>query len=320
MPHQPQDFATFSLPALDRAAHLRKDLAKLTANPKARAIVLWRGKLLVTTGDDMALMRLELSHPLLAEAPDAPVFLGLDGDRPLLAYDISDWEDPQADPDAMGQFIDATQNQHPLMGETQVFAELRGAMALLDPADANIAATARALMSWHHSNPHCTRCGGKTGASDAGWRRDCPSCNAQSFPRTDPVVIALITRGNEVLLGRSPSWPPAMYSLLAGFVEPGETIETATAREVFEEVGVTIGPVRYLASQPWPFPGSLMFGTAAEATSHEFTLDPVEIENAIWVGKARLMASMDGSDEALQPARKGSIARYLLEKWLKGEV
>jgi NAD+ diphosphatase len=152
--------------------------------------------------------------------------------------------------------------------------------------------------------------------SMSGWQRDCPACGGHHFPRTDPVVIMLITRGNSVLMGRSPHWPEGMYSLLAGFVEPGETIEAAVRREVFEEAGVRVGAVRYLSSQPWPFPTSLMFGCEGIATSDEITIDPAELEDAFWVTREEMMAATAGLREDIRPARKGSIARFLIEKWL----
>ena len=152
--------------------------------------------------------------------------------------------------------------------------------------------------------------------SEGGWQRKCPACGAHHFPRTDPVVIMLITNGNSVLMGRSPQWPEAMYSLLAGFVEPGETIEAAVRREVLEESGVVVGEVRYLSSQPWPFPNSLMFGCQGFATSTEITIDPVEIEDAMWVSREAMMEATAGHNPAMRPARKGSIARFLIERWL----
>jgi NAD+ diphosphatase len=153
-------------------------------------------------------------------------------------------------------------------------------------------------------------------ADEAGWRRKCVTCGTQHFPRTDPVVIMLVTRANEVLLGRQAMWPPGMYSLLAGFMEPGETIEAAVRRETFEETGITVGRVEYLASQPWPFPSSLMIGCRGEALTSDIHLDQVELEDAIWVRRERLLAALAGRDPVLRPARQGAIARFLLERWL----
>ena len=150
----------------------------------------------------------------------------------------------------------------------------------------------------------------------AGWQRNCPSCGAQHFPRTDPVVIMLVTHGNRALLGRSPGWPEGMYSCLAGFVEPGETLEAAVRREVLEEAGIRIGTVRYLASQPWPFPASLMIGCAAEALTDTITRDPAELEDAIWITREEALATLSGERPDILPARKGAIAHFLLSNWL----
>jgi NAD+ diphosphatase len=150
----------------------------------------------------------------------------------------------------------------------------------------------------------------------AGWQRDCPSCSAHHFPRTDPVVIMLITRGNSVLVGRSHGWPEGMYSLLAGFVEPGETIEAAVRRETFEEAGIRVGAVSYLASQPWPFPSSLMLGCRGEALDDAITIEPNEIDDAIWVSREEMMDVFAGNSTRLKPARKGAIAHFLIWNWL----
>ena len=140
------------------------------------------------------------------------------------------------------------------------------------------------------------------------------------FPRTDPVVIMLVTHGNDVLLGRSPHWPEGMYSLLAGYMEPGEGIEEAVRREVFEETGVRVGDVGYLSSQPWPFPTSLMIGCTAQALNKDLTLDPIEIEDAKWVSREGVANSFAGNDPELLPSRKGSIAQFLLERWLADRI
>jgi NAD+ diphosphatase len=138
----------------------------------------------------------------------------------------------------------------------------------------------------------------------------------QHFPRTDPVVIMLVTRGNRVLLGRSPGWPEGMVSLLAGFLEPGETVEAGVRREVWEEAGVRVGRVGYLASQPWPFPASLMLGCRGEALSEEIALDPQELEAAMWVSRERLLRVFMGEDPEIRPPRTGAIAGFLLREWL----
>jgi NAD+ diphosphatase len=162
----------------------------------------------------------------------------------------------------------------------------------------------------------CARCGAQSVIAMSGWQRDCPACGAHHFPRTDPVVIMLITHGNDVLVGRSPGWPEGMYSLLAGFVEPGETIEAAVRREVREEAGIHVGAVRYLASQPWPFPASLMFGCAGDALGKDLTIDRTEIEDALWISREDMALSFAGLHPTIKPARKGAIAHFLIENWL----
>jgi len=150
----------------------------------------------------------------------------------------------------------------------------------------------------------------------AGWQRTCDACGTHHFPRTDPVAIMLVTHGDDVLLGRSPGWPVGMYSCLAGFVEPGEPIEAAVRREVFEETQVRVGRVRYLSSQPWPYPSSLMFGCHGEALSREIRIDPAEIEDARWFSRDELVEAFAGRHPTLKPARKGAIAHFLLWNWL----
>lgn len=189
-------------------------------------------------------------------------------------------------------------------------------MTRLDPVAAELMATARALVLWHRSHRFCSACGGRSAPVEAGWRRACPDCGTSHFPRSDPVVIMLVTRGNRLLLGRSAGWPPGMYSLLAGFVEPGETIEAAVRRELREEAGVRVGAVRYLASQPWPFPASLMLGCHAEAESTAITLDPAELEDARWLSREELVQVFAGRHPAVKGARPGAIAHFLIRHWL----
>ena len=312
---------TFGRTTIDRAAHLRRDIAPLTADPAARTIVTWRGKSLVAHDDDgTTLTELPLDHPVLAAAERPPLFLGLDGGKPLFATDISPWEAPDADELAMSQFFDPSVNRHEDAPEGTAFHELRALMATIGAEDASRAATARAIFAWHDSHGFCARCGSRSEIAMAGWQRNCPACKASHFPRTDPVVIVLALHHNSVLLGRSPHWPEGMYSLLAGFVEPGEGIEAATRREVFEESGVRLGEIKYLASQPWPFPTSLMFGTMGHALSSEITLDPEELDDAKWVTREQVVTALMGDDPHLKPARKGSIARFLIERWIADDL
>ena len=305
---------TFGGSGLDRAAHLRGDTAEMARRlATGRVLPLWRGKPLLA--DAGTLGWLEAGHPALAHGR-VPVFLGSDAGQDCFAQDISDWT-PEAGAEAVEHgFFDASEQRHPALPATWVFAELRGVMAALTPRAAELAATARAILHWHRSHGFCATCGAASDMAMAGWQRSCPACGAQHFPRTDPVVIMLVTHGNRVLLGRSGGWPEGMYSCLAGFVEPGETIEAAVRREVLEEAGVRIGPVRYLASQPWPFPASLMIGCAAEALSTDITLDPAELEDALWLGREEVLQSFNGEHPQIRPARKGSIAHFLLWNWL----
>ena len=180
----------------------------------------------------------------------------------------------------------------PGAGGTDFFRHKRTGLERVPANGAELAATGKAILAWHENHGYCARCGFETVVNDAGWQRNCPACRASHFPRTDPVVIMLITHGNSVLMGRSPGWPEGMFSLLAGFVEPGETLEAAVRREVFEEAGVQVGQVSYLASQPWPFPTSLMIGCRGEALSEEITIDPKEIEDALWVPREEIMQAI----------------------------
>ena len=311
---------TFGGSSLDRAAQLRGDDAAIAFQQKqhgASTIVLWRGKPLVEGPDLDRLLRLPLDHPVLAGDNGMRVLLGRDESGQLIhAHDLSAWEPADLDDSELDRFLDASEQSHPGLPGNAVFAELRRIMTRLDARDAELAATARAILGWHLSHRFCACCGVESQAILSGWQRSCPACGGQHFPRTDPVVIMLITHGNSVLMGRSPGWPEGMYSLLAGFVEPGETIEAAVRREVFEEAGIAVGEVSYLASQPWAFPSSLMFGCRGRALSHEITIDPSEIEDAIWVTRDEMLAAFAGQHPILMPARKGAIAQFLLRNWL----
>lgn len=308
---------TFGGSGLNRAAELRGAIAPVQAAQSSRTVLQWRGKPLVQDPDGAAqLLRVPMDHPILEEAQTPPIFLGLEDAGAVFAHDISAWQPEDLDAAQVNSFADPTRQHYPGMAEDALFVELRNVMSRLNPRDAELSATARAMFNWHASHGFCARCGQPSDMAMAGWQRNCGSCGAAHFPRTDPVVIMLITRGNKVLLGRSPGWPEGMYSLLAGFVEPGETIEAAVRREVVEEAGVTVGPVTYLASQPWAFPNSLMFGCMGEALTDELTIDTNEIEDAQWFSREDILLAMSGQHPVLKPARKGAIAHFLLHNWL----
>lgn len=310
---------TFGGSGLDRAAEMRGDIPALAAamqDARARTVLIWRGKPLIAGTDQTELARLPLDHPILAEARDTPILLGREDGQAVFSHDISGWTPEGLDASSLGAFVDQTEQSHPSLAGDQRFAELRRVMTWLSPRDAELAATAKAIHGWHVSHKFCARCGAQSETHMAGWQRTCPACAAHHFPRTDPVVIMLITRGNSTLLGRSPGWPEGMYSCLAGFVEPGETIEAAVRREVFEEAGIRVGQVSYVASQPWPFPASLMFGCYGEALDDQITIDPAELENARWVTREEVADAFAGNRTDLLPARKGAIAHFLLRNWL----
>ena len=321
---------TFGGSGLDRAAHLRSDAAAMDLQlATGRRLVLWRGKPLVRVGEGgaVSLHWVAADSDVLAGGADLtlpPIFLGLDDlaqvGGALFAVDLSHWTPSEGLQNAAGSFFDTSVQPHPALipaaGEALGFQDLRAIMALLTPREAEIAAMAKALMEWHRSHRFCAACGEPSQPSHAGWQRSCPVCAAQHFPRTDPVVIMLITRDNSLLIGRNAAWPEGMFSLLAGFIEPGETIEAAVRREVFEEAGVRVGAVSYLASQPWPFPASLMIGCRGEATSDEITIDPAELEAARWISREEMARAMAGVHPDIRPSRRGAIAQFLIANWL----
>jgi len=311
---------TFGGSGLDRAAWMRGDgpaLAAALADGRGAVLPIWRGKpLMEADGAGQRLVWLAGDHPMLADAPNERLFLGDDDGMLRFAADLSRWNPEIAAFAPLDSFTDDTLQVHPAAADGQAFGELRLAMAMLSARDAELAATAKAMLGWHRSHRYCARCGTESRRVQAGWQRICPDCGAHHFPRTDPVVIMLITGGNDALLGRSPGWPKGMYSLLAGFVEPGETMEAAVRREVMEETSVAVGRVGYLASQPWPYPSSLMLGCQGEAQSRKITRDPVELEDALWISREDLAEALAGRHATLLPARKGSIARFLIENWL----
>jgi len=204
-------------------------------------------------------------------------------------------------------------------GGARVDARSRTVMRLLpmlSPEEAALYGGARSLVDWHARHRFCAVCGSPTELFRGGWGRRCASCGAEHFPRVDPVVIMLAEYEGRVLLGRQPGFPPGFFSALAGFVEPGESLEEAVARELFEEAGIAVSDVSYVASQPWPFPSSLMIGWRAVARGAALTIDTTELEAAMWVDRAEVRAALAGDMGASFMAPPPlAIARYLLEDW-----
>lgn len=298
----------------DRASDRRKTCDSLRAT--AAVLPIWRGK------PQLALQGLGwvgADNPALRHAGTDWLYLGKHNGQERFAADISPWEPDGLGSAALAMFADPSEQHYPGAATGTRFGELRLAMTSLAPAEAAMAATARAVFNWHRSHRFCAACGAQSAMAMGGWERHCPSCGAKHFPRTDPVVIMLVARGNKLLLGRSPGWPEGMYSALAGFVEPGETPEAAVTREVAEETGITVASVQYLGAQPWPFPNSLMLGYLAVAEDDTITLDD-ELEDALWISREDLLAVFSGERGHPSPAREGSIAHAMIRHWLSGHV
>lgn len=296
---------------LDRAAHLRTDpawIADRLSDPGTRFIAVWNDRSHVTAEATpkplfLAGERASLSLELAEEV----VFLGLMESRAIFALDLS--------PLGEAETLDA-------VGGEGVFEDLRKVGSLMRQAEGALLAYARAIIHWHGRHPFCPRCGNRSEAKDAGFARICTDqgCGAVQFPRTDPAVIMLVhDGGTHCVLGSHPRMPPGMHSTLAGFVEPGESLEEAVAREVREEVGLDLEPgsIRYFASQPWPFPASLMLGFHARAPREPLTIDRQELSTARWCHRDEIMHSYE--DERFRLPRRDSIARRLIQSWLRDE-
>ena len=286
---------------LARAAQRRKDADLLTralAQPASRVVPVWQGKLLVTA-------RGGLEAVLLAPADAEP----LTGDAHSLTF--------LGERDGASFFALGT--DAPAAGEALrargTWGELRQLAAAMDHDDASLLAYARAMALWHQGNRHCGRCGQPTEIEEAGHLRRCVAteCRHPVFPRTDPAIITLVASGERCVLGRQPVWPQGFYSTLAGFVEPGESLEQALAREVMEEAGIAVREARYHSSQPWPFPGSLMVGFTASADEGPLTVDRDELEDARWFSREDIAAGL--RDGALKLPPPVSIAWRLIEDW-----
>jgi NAD+ diphosphatase len=298
---------TFAGGRLDRAGDKRLDtewLAEQAASGAAEAIALWQGRPLVTQTDaGLRLSRLPTPMAIELGGEDLLVFLGLEDENPLFAVEVEGTADPAAGP---------------LQGHGR-FEELRGVALALPGHETAMAGGAKSLIEWRKRHGFCSACGERTLQAGGGWKRLCPACRAEHFPRVDPVVIMLPVHGDRCLLGRQASWPPGRMSALAGFMEPGESVEEACARELFEEAGLRATRVRYHSSQPWPFSSQLMIGLIAEVDSDEATPDQTELEAVRWFTRdeARATLAPDGHD-GVRAAPPLAIAHTLLRAWIDG--
>ncbi len=302
---------------LDRAGVSRMDSAwirELFLKRETRFVPLWNNHTLIAGlreghGRPEALTPSRERAGILLEGAEHVTFLGLDGETAIFAVDISSLEEARA-----SEIV-----------KDGAFVELRRAGLLLSASDAAMLAYARAMLHWHRGHRFCGRCGHPNESHHGGHMRRCanPSCGQATFPRTDPAVIMLVEHRPPdggapcCLLGRHRRSPPGAWSTLAGFVEPGETLEEAVAREVFEEAGVRVEAVRYQACQPWPFPSSIMIGFRAKAVTTEIRVDPEELAEAGWFTAEKVMSAGEWGDPeaSFKLSPRDSIARYLIEAW-----
>jgi NAD+ diphosphatase len=283
-------------PYLDRASHLRPDPAWFTAalaDPDSRLLAVWNSRNLITEGDTPRAAFLALSDlPAAAREESELILLGRFGARSVFAYEFTGASAPRSPAGTR-------------------FEDLRMVATVLPADEAGLLSYARAMMYWRQRHRFCGVCGWKTLASRGGHVLACtnPDCRHESFPRIDPAIIVLISDGERALLGRQAGWPAGRYSTIAGFVEPGESLEDAVAREVFEETGVQVDTIEYHSSQPWPFPSSLMLGFTAHAVTTDVHLRDQELEDARWFTRADLAAG----DPKIPPNL--SISFRLIEDW-----
>jgi NAD+ diphosphatase len=289
--------------ALNRASAERKDpewIRDRVRDPGSRAIAAGHEGVLVSErdggGDAAALARVAIPEAQRTE----PVLLGLDAGTAHFAVDL----------DAL-----PTAERDRLTDGGRVMG-LREAGALLAPAEAGLAAYVMALLNWHRRHGFCANCGHATEVAEAGYSRHCPRCGADHFPRTDPVVIMTVEHDDRLLLGRRTGWPPGRLSVLAGFVSPGESAEEAVIREVQEESGIISRDPVFVASQPWPFPASLMLGFHAESDGGEPRAIDGELEEVHWLGREAIEEASRGGDPGFQLPPPVSIARFLIDRWI----
>ncbi|MDO9246057.1 MAG: NAD(+) diphosphatase [Phenylobacterium sp.] len=296
---------TFAGNPLNRASERRKDDAWLNERLKSDeslGIALWNGKPLVEDAKDGGVQIAYLPARMVAElagGAETLLFMGLWKETAVFAVDLDGGADPCDGPlQGLGRFED-----------------LRALATRLPHTDAAILATAKQMFEWRRRHKHCANCGEPTDAVEGGWKRSCPACKAEHFPRTDPVVIMLPVKGDKCLMGRQAIWPKGMFSALAGFLEPGESIEEACAREVMEEAGLTATAVRYHSTQPWPYPNSLMIGLFAEVDSEDARPDQTELEAVRWFTRDEARQLIAGGYDGCFAPPAMAIAHQLLKSW-----
>lgn len=295
---------------LHRAGNERRDpdwLARRLSAADSRFLPVHRLKMPVTEDDRLAWM----PGGAWLERAGEPVLLGLEEgtDNARFAVEIPAAEDEE----------ETGANMEDIPVPAGGFHGLRTIAPRLPAGDAAIAAQARTLIDWHARHRFCAACGAPTRPRNGGGSRACEACAAEHFPRTDPVVIVVVSRGGRALLGRSGRFPGNLYSALAGFMEAGESIEEAVRREVAEEAGIRVGAVRYVASQPWPFPASLMIGCLADGESDDIVTDPEELEDARWFSRDELMDALAGETSLLTVPQPLAIAHHLIRAWLAAD-
>ena len=300
---EPSRFVGFAGNEIDRQGEKRADDAVSVAlsDPGVRIMLMRGGRLYLRFANGAA----DAGHsPDEAAAMDArlrhAVLLGHEGEKPVVAAPSG------IEPEDLPDHIKAIDYRSIMV------------QGLLEPREMGALAQGASLLAWHDSHRHCGCCGRKTEMRAGGYKRVCPNCGAEHFPRTDPVAIMLALDGGRCLLGRGRNFPPGIYSCLAGFIEPGETIEDAVRRETFEESGIRIGRVAYHASQPWPFPHSLMIGCYGEAISTELDVDGDELEDCRWFSRDEVRAAMAGTRGEIGVPPSGAIASHLIGAWAEG--
>jgi len=271
-----------------------EELQAFIAKPSARAIVFHKGSPAISP--EGGLIRIHPSELIGRNLHDpGPIFLGLENGTPIFAASLQTATD---------------------VAPEEAYQDLRSAARILSPQELALAGRAKSLLDWHRTHRFCANCGGMAQPAEGSMKRKCPHCETEHFPRVNPVVIMLILSGDKVLLGRGAGWPEGAMSALAGFISPGESMEEAVLRETYEEVGIAVSNVRYIFSQPWPWPSQLMMGVICDAESEVIKINEAELEDAKWFTKDEVRGVYNKTGEAFMRLPRFTIAHQLLKYWL----